>query len=118
MTPTAKPAGTQLGTVAKAEPATGAGPEEIEAHIEQTRHELGDTVEALSHKLDVKAQAHQKVGMAKEAAKEKAEMAKEKADAMATRVKASSRRPVTLAVAGGATAAAAVVGAVAWRRKH
>jgi hypothetical protein len=35
-------------------------PEEIRRDIERTRRELGDTVEALSHKADVKAQARQK----------------------------------------------------------
>jgi Protein of unknown function (DUF3618) len=35
-------------------------PEEIRRDIEQTRRELGDTVDALSHKADVKAQARQK----------------------------------------------------------
>jgi hypothetical protein len=29
-------------------------PEEIRREIERTRHELGDTVDALSHKADVK----------------------------------------------------------------
>ena len=32
-------------------------PEEIRREIEQTRRELGDTVDALSHKADVKEQA-------------------------------------------------------------
>ena len=35
-------------------------PEEIRREIERTRSELGDTVEALSHKADVKEQARQK----------------------------------------------------------
>jgi hypothetical protein len=35
-------------------------PEELRREIERTRRELGDTVEALSHKVDVKAQARQK----------------------------------------------------------
>ena len=35
-------------------------PEEIRRDIERTRRELGDTVEALSQKADVKAQARQK----------------------------------------------------------
>jgi hypothetical protein len=35
-------------------------PEEIRAEIERTRRELGDTVEALSHRADVKEQARQK----------------------------------------------------------
>ncbi len=39
--------------------------EEIQADIEQTRSELGDTVEALAAKTDVKARAHDKVDEAK-----------------------------------------------------
>jgi hypothetical protein len=35
-------------------------PEKIRRDIERTRRELGDTVEALSQKADVKAQARQK----------------------------------------------------------
>ena len=35
-------------------------PEQIEADIERTRGELGDTVEALAAKTDVKARAHAK----------------------------------------------------------
>ena len=35
-------------------------PEEIRHEIEQTRRELGETVDALSHKADVKEQARQK----------------------------------------------------------
>jgi hypothetical protein len=36
-------------------------PEEIRRDIEQTREEVGDTVEALAAKTDVKAQAHARV---------------------------------------------------------
>jgi hypothetical protein len=35
-------------------------PEELRREIERTRRELGDTVEALSQKADVKEQARQK----------------------------------------------------------
>ena len=35
-------------------------PEELRREIEQTRRELGGTVDALSHKADVKEQARQK----------------------------------------------------------
>jgi len=35
-------------------------PEELQREIEQTRRELGETVDALSHKTDVKGQARQK----------------------------------------------------------
>jgi hypothetical protein len=40
-------------------------PEEIQADIEATREELGDTVEALTEKADVKKQAERRVGDAK-----------------------------------------------------
>jgi Protein of unknown function (DUF3618) len=36
-------------------------PEELEAEIEETREEVGDTVEQLAAKTDVKAQARQRV---------------------------------------------------------
>lgn len=43
------------------EPAPDAGVGDIQADIQATRDQLGETVEALSTKLDVKAQAKQKV---------------------------------------------------------
>ncbi len=41
-------------------------PQQVREEIEQTRVELGDTVEALAQKTDVKAQAKQTVDTAKE----------------------------------------------------
>lgn len=46
-------------------------PEEIEAEIEETRDELGDTVAELADKADVKKQAGKKVSQAKDKAAEK-----------------------------------------------
>jgi ElaB/YqjD/DUF883 family membrane-anchored ribosome-binding protein len=43
-------------------------PEELREDIEQTRQELGDTVEALAEKSDVKAQAKQRVNSLKDSA--------------------------------------------------
>jgi hypothetical protein len=43
------------------EPAPDAGVDDLQADIATTRDQLGETVEALSAKLDVKAQAKQKV---------------------------------------------------------
>jgi ElaB/YqjD/DUF883 family membrane-anchored ribosome-binding protein len=40
---------------------TDPSPQELREEIEQTREELGDTVEALAAKTDVKAQAKRKV---------------------------------------------------------
>jgi ElaB/YqjD/DUF883 family membrane-anchored ribosome-binding protein len=45
--------------------------EEIRAEIERTRDELGDTVEALAAKTDVKARAHDRVAAVKEGVAEK-----------------------------------------------
>ena len=45
-------------------------PEQIRAEIEQTQQELGDTVEALAHKTDVKAQASARIDAAKESIQE------------------------------------------------
>ncbi len=51
------------GGAPEGEPQT---PEQIRAEIERTQQELGDTVEALAHKTDVKAQASARVDAAKE----------------------------------------------------
>ena len=49
------------------------GPEEIREEIEETRAEMGDTVEALASKADVKGQAQQKVEELKQTALAKKE---------------------------------------------
>jgi uncharacterized protein YdbL (DUF1318 family) len=54
-------------------------PEEIRADIAQTREEVGDTVEALAAKSDVKAQARAKVDEIKGNARAKADEVKAKA---------------------------------------
>ena len=52
----------QDGEAVETDPRT---PEQIEADIERTRSDLGDTVAAVAEKADVKAQAKQKVDEAK-----------------------------------------------------
>ena len=64
-------------------------PDQIREDIEATRRELGDTVEALAAKADVKAHVRERV----------------------ERTKASMPNPVVIGVA----AAVVVVGFVAWR---
>ncbi len=49
----------------------GQDPERIREQIEDTRQELGNTVEALAAKTDIKAQARRKVDDAKASAAEK-----------------------------------------------
>ncbi|HTP18413.1 MAG TPA: DUF3618 domain-containing protein [Solirubrobacteraceae bacterium] len=74
------------------DPAQGAkDPAQIREEIEATRRELGDTVEALAAKADVKTHVRERV----------------------ERTKASMPNPVVL----GAVAAVAVLGLVAWRVK-
>lgn len=46
-------------------------PQQIQRDIEQTRGELGDTVEALAKKADVKAQAKQKIDETKSSVTDK-----------------------------------------------
>lgn len=53
-------------------------PEQIREDIEQTRVELGDTVEALAAKTDVKAQARSKVDDTKQRARDRIEAVREK----------------------------------------
>ena len=43
-------------------------PDEIQADIERQREQLAQTVDELGHKLDVKAQARQRVAIAKDRA--------------------------------------------------
>jgi len=62
--------------------AEGRGPEEIQAEIKQTRGELGETVEALAEKADVKAQARARFDDVREQAKQRADQVKR--DARAT----------------------------------
>lgn len=50
---------------------TPASPEELQHEIEQTREQLGDTVEALARKVDVKHHAQAKAAEVKDAARER-----------------------------------------------
>lgn len=58
--------GEDPGQVGQAVTADERTPEQIEADIERTRRELGDTVAAVAEKADVKAQAKAKVHEARE----------------------------------------------------
>ncbi|MDX2605211.1 DUF3618 domain-containing protein [Streptomyces caniscabiei] len=69
------------------------GPDELRRQIEQTRAQLGDTVEELAAKADVKARMH--------SAWERV-----------------PRVPREAVVVGGATVAVAAAGVLAWRHYH
>ncbi len=54
-------------------PAMSSDPEQLEREIEQTREQLGDTVEALAEKADVKRQAKRKLNETKATVTDKAD---------------------------------------------
>lgn len=87
------------------EPGPDAGVEDLEADIEATRKELGETVQALSDKLDVK-----------ERAREKATETKERAVHRAQEVSHDDRFQRGAIVAAVVTVA--VVGLILWRRRR
>jgi ElaB/YqjD/DUF883 family membrane-anchored ribosome-binding protein len=62
-------------------------PEEIRHDIEQTREELGETVEALAAKTDVKAHAHARIEEVKQQAKATVDDVKQQAKATAEDVR-------------------------------
>ncbi|MEU5512185.1 DUF3618 domain-containing protein [Streptomyces fungicidicus] len=88
------------------------GPDELRREIERTRHELGDTVEELAGKMDVKGRA-----------RARAEDLRDRAGAMTVQMRSSAahageagrrhRKPVII---GGGAVVVAVVGAVMVRR--
>ena len=101
-------------------------PEEIRTEIEATREQLGETVEALAEKADVKGQAKAKVEETKQRFTRKAEGAKEKISsaspeqakgAASSAATTAQERPLPFAV-GGAFAVGLVVGLLIARRRR
>lgn len=82
---------TESGNPETKSPAEQRSPEEIQADIEQTREELGETVAEIADKADVKKQARRKVGETKAKAAAKKDEVKQKAatqkEAVTTKVK-------------------------------
>ena len=105
----------------KPEPGPDAGVEDIQADIEATRTELGQTVEALSAKLDVKQQAKQKVDDTKELIIDRAQTVRSKGSEVGSQVvdaatdDEGSIRPMVPVAA--LALVAAVVGVVKWKRR-
>jgi Protein of unknown function (DUF3618) len=99
--------------------------QEIQADIEHTRKELGETIEALTAKLDVKQRAREKVGETRDAAVARLHVAKGQALDLTDRAKAGATddegRPTTTAMAGAGTALVVLVTVavlVIWRRRR
>jgi Protein of unknown function (DUF3618) len=106
----------------KPEPGPDAGVDDIRADIEATRKDLGQTVEALSAKLDVKQQAKQKVNHTKELIADKAQTVRAKGEGVGSHVAdvaTDDEGSVRPAVPVAALALlAAVVGVVIWKRRR
>lgn len=66
--------------------------EEIRAEIEQTREELGQTVEALAEKSDVKARTHEQIEAAKQTMAENVAHARETVSAKAGEMRHRARQ--------------------------
>jgi Protein of unknown function (DUF3618) len=84
-------------------------PRQLEAEIERTRERLGETVEALAAKADVKARAQHKVSELTGRLKSKADQAKQQI----------TQRPGTVAASAGVVCAlAATLVIISWRRRR
>jgi Protein of unknown function (DUF3618) len=90
------------------EPGPDAGLDDIQADIERTRKELGETVGALSAKLDVKERAKDKAAETKERVVEKTHAVGQVASEPKVKV------PLLAALVVGAV----TLGVVLWRRRH
>lgn len=105
-----------------------ASADEIESDIERTRADLGDTVDALTQKLDVKSQAQHKVQEVKNDAAERARTAKAGGEQALARVKttvlenttddAGKVKPAVPAGAASVLAILATIAALVWRGRH
>ena len=110
------------------EPGPDAGIDDIQADIEHTRKELGETIEALSAKADVKGRVQQKAADTKDRITEKAAETKDVVVEKAHAAQSAARDAVTdntgsvkpgVPIAALIAAAAIVAISVAvWRRRR
>lgn len=98
------------------EPGNDASREDLEADLERTRRELGETLETLTARLDVKAQAREQIDMTKERVAEQADVARARALGYVDQAKGfvtdERGKPNTngwIVVAAGAVAVSALV---------
>ena len=105
------------GTDDRPDPAHGASVEEITEDIERTRHEVGETVSALTDKLDVKGRAQDKVADTKERVAEAAETARHDV-VNAVTDDAGAVKPGLPAAATVVATAGVLLGVILWRRRR
>ncbi|MER7981056.1 DUF3618 domain-containing protein [Streptomyces sp. NPDC095817] len=94
-------------------------PAELREQIEHTRHELGETVQALADRTDVKARAQQKAGELREQAVARAAESKAQGARVTSQVQGKLPEPVkekAVQATGRARAAAAHAGQM-WEEK-
>jgi ElaB/YqjD/DUF883 family membrane-anchored ribosome-binding protein len=96
-------------SAARPEPGPDAGINDIQDDIEHTRKELGDTVEALTAKLDVKERTKEKVAETKERVVDKADT---------LRHTATDNPKRTVPVAAVVLIGVLAVGILVWRRRR
>ena len=105
------------------EPDKDASADELEADIERTREQLGETVDALSQKFDFKTQAQHKMRDARQRATEQANAARARGGQVAARFKKTAtdeQGKVKPVVPAGAALVGAVIVVVlvVWRRQR
>ncbi len=96
---------------ARPEPGPEANIDDIQTDIEQTRKDLGETVEALSAKMDVKQRTKDKAAETKEAVVDKAH-------AVQHATIDDGRAKVTVPVAAVAVVGVGALVWLLWRRRH
>ncbi|WP_106402851.1 DUF3618 domain-containing protein [Actinocorallia populi] len=114
---TTRSGATALSTEKSGSAESGENVTQLREGIEQTRRELGDTVDALVAKTDVKGRAQERARQAKATAQERLQTARGRAEELGTQAKATVTAPENAPkVKGGAAAAAGVaaVGAAIW----
>ena len=99
--------------------------EQLEAQIEETREQLGETVEALTAKLDVKGRTKARINETKDRAVEQAHVAGQRAADLthqakeaATTEQGKPKPAVSAGAVGVAVAALALVVLTVWRRRQ
>ena len=91
--------------------------EQLRRDIERTRAELGATVEALSHKADLKAQARAKAEQAKLQARSKAEHAKAQGREKAELARSQAQQNPAVPLAAGIGVAIVALWLIRRRRR-